>query len=130
VKQLLLYSLLSFSAFSQTDTIRIQKIQNFYPSIAGIQSGEIPFWKLCASEGLETKTKSHIISFDLQYFGKRGLIEQHIAGNHIPDSVCIQIGAYGLDNMIFFTNIRAILPDSGKLLHLSSMNLIPVKKDE
>jgi hypothetical protein len=130
VKLLLLFSLVHLSVIAQDDTIRIKKIHNYYPSISGIQFGDIPYWKLCASEGLQTQAKSHIMSFDLQYWGKRGLVQQHIAGNRIPDSICAQIGVYGLNNMIFFTNIRSILPDSGKVLHLSPMNLTPIKEDE
>jgi hypothetical protein len=130
VKLLLLYSLLCFTSFSQSDTIHLNKVLNYYPSISGIQFGTIPYWKLCTSEGLQTKAKSHIMSFDLQYWGKQGLVEQHIIGSRIPDSVCTHIAIYGLNNMIFFTNIRSILPDSGKVLHLSPMNLMPIKEDE
>lgn len=130
MKLLLLFSFIQFSTLAQSDTIRIHKVHNYYPSISGIQFGDIPYWKLCVSEGIQTKAESSIMSFDIQYWGKYGLAEQHIAGNRIPDSVCMQIAVYGLNNMIFFTNIRAIQPDSGKVLHLSPMNLMPIKEND
>jgi len=130
VKLILLFSILTFSSFSQTDTIKIKKILNYFPSISGIQFGNIPFWKLCNSEGIKTEADSYIISFDFQYRGKYGIREQHIAGNRIPDSVCTHIATYGLNNMILFTNIKAIDPFTGKVLHLTSMNLTPINEDE
>jgi hypothetical protein len=130
VKLLFLFSLIQITSIAQSDTIRIKKIQNYYPSISGFQFGNIPSWKLCSSQGIKTKAESNIMSFDLQYWGKKGLTEQHFTGNRIPDSVCAQIAIYGLNNMIFFTNIRSILPNSGKVLHLSPMNLMPIKEDE
>lgn len=130
MKLLFLFNLLNFAFFAQQDTIKLVKMQNYYPSISGVQFGNIPSWKLCNPEGLQTKTKSSIMSFDLQYWGKNGLTEQHIAGNRIPDSVCTQIAVYGLNNMIFFTNIRSILPNSGAVIHLSPMNLIPIRDDD
>ncbi len=130
MKLLVLFSALHFFSFSQTDTIRVNKTLNYYPSISGVQDGNIEYWKLCNAQGLQTKADCSIMSFDLQYWGSKGLTSQHFSGNQIPDSICTQIALYGLQNMIFFTNIKAIDPQTGRVLHLSPMNLIPVAKNE
>ena len=130
MKLILLFSLLSLFSYAQIDTIKVNKVLNYFPSISAIQFGKIAYWKLCNSHGIQTNAESNVMSFDLLYTGKYGVKELHIAGNRVPDSVCTQIATYGLNNMIFFTNIKAIHPKTGKVLHISPMNLIPIKEDE
>ena len=130
MKLLLILSFLPFLSFSQTDTIRLVKSYNYHPMIANTQLGDIAYWKLCDSNGMQTKENCSILSFDMSYFGKNGFTEIHISGSTIPDSICTEIGVYGIDNMMFFNNIRAMSHENYKIMHLSSMNLMPVRREE
>lgn len=115
---------------AQTDTVKLVKRYNYHPVLANIQVGDIAYWKLCDSVGLYTREKCSILSFDMRYFGKNGITETKISGHTIPDSICTEIGVYGIGNMIFFTNIKAMTHDDYKILHLLPMNLTPVKRED
>ncbi len=130
MKIALLLSLFPFLSFSQTDTIRLLKSYNFHISIANIQLGEIPYWKLCDSAGMTTSENCSILSYDISYFGKAGWTEKHVIGKQVPAEVCTEIGVFGINNMMFFTNIKAMSHDSYRVIFLSPMNLMPVKTDE
>ena len=130
MKIALLLSLLPFLSSAQADTIRLVKAYNYHPMIANVQLGEIPYWKLCDLRGLSTHEECSILSFDISYFGKNGWSETHITGRQIPDSICVEIGVYGLNNMVFFTNIRAMSHENYKVILLSPMNLTPIKSDD
>ena len=130
MKILLILSFLPLLSFGQTDTIRLVKSYNYHPIIANQQLGPIAYWKLCDSAGIHTRENCSILSFDMGYIGKSGFTETHIIGNNIPDSICTEIGAWGVNNMVFFTNIRAILDDSYKIIQLTPMNFTPVFREE
>ena len=130
MKTALLLSLFPFLTYSQTDTIRLVKSYNYHPNIANVQLGEIAYWKLCDSAGMTTTENCSIISFDMSYFGKDGWTEKHVSGKQIPEEICTEIGVYGINNMMFFTNIKAMSHDNFRIIFLSPMNLMPVKSDE
>ena len=117
-------------SLSQRDTIRLVKSYNYHPKISNIQMGEIDYWRLCDTNGIQTNEDCTVFSFQMSYLGKTGFTEQRIIGNQIPDSICLQIGVYGLNNMVFFTNIRAINHENNKILHLTPFNLIPIKRED
>jgi len=130
VKLLLALSLLPFLGFSQSDTIRLVKSYNYHPKISNIQIGEIDYWKLCDTSGIQTNENCTVFSFQMSYFGKNGFTEKRIIGNQIPDSICLQIGVYGLHNMIFFTNIQALNHENNKIIRLTPFNLTPIKRED
>lgn len=130
MKTALLCSLFPFLSFGQTDTISLVKSYNYHPIIANTQLGGIAYWKLCDSVGLHTKEACTVLSFDLSYFGKQGWTESHIVGNTIPDNICTEIGVYGLNNDVFFTNIKAMLHDTFRVIYLTPMNLVPLRTNE
>lgn len=130
MKTLLILSFLPLFSFGQTDTIHLVKSYNYHPIIANQQLGSIAYWKLCDSIGMHTREECSILSFDMSYFGKTGFTETHISGKNIPDSICTEIGVYGVNNMVFFTNIKAMLHDSFKIIQLTPMNLTPVFREE
>lgn len=130
VKQLFLLSLFITSfGHTQTDTVRLVKTYNYHPMIAQTQVGEIEYWKLCDSAGMQTREKCSILSFHMSYFGKTGFQETQVNGNVIPEEICTEIGVYGIGSMIFFTNIKAMSHETMKILHLSPMNLMPIKRE-
>ncbi len=131
MKTLLLLSLLlPFCIFGQTDTVRLVKAYNYHPMIANTQTGDIEYWKLCDSAGMLSKEECTIISFEMSYLGKKGTRNVKIHGHNIPDSICTEIGIYGMNQMIFFTNIKAISHHNYKVLHLTAMNLVPIKRED
>ncbi len=127
--RLLLSLFFPFALAAQTDTVRLVKAFNYHPIIANTQLGSIPYWKLCDSAGIYTREACTVLSYSLSYFGKRGNTDIKIYGNTIPDSICTEIGVYGLNNWIIFTNIRAIVHDTYKVVYLTPMNLLPVKNE-
>lgn len=130
MRVLLLFSLLSVSSFSQTDTVQVVRYKNYFPWLGGVQNGEIPYALLCDTSGITIREKGRILSFHIQYVGRDAEMDVAITGNTIPDSICIDIGRFGLGNMIFLTQIMAVIENGTEVVQLNSMNLIPIKREE
>jgi len=117
-------------AQAQKDTVRIERVKNYFPHIANFQTGEIPYALLCDSAGIQIREEGRILSFRLAYQGERSLETLHIEGNRIPDSVCAVIALYGLGQMIFLTDIEAEIGPDRERVHLVPMHLSPVRHEE
>ena len=113
------------SVFSQTESIKLKKEINFFPSIAGYFDGPINYSLICDEGGIKCPHGFKIDHFNLDYSDK----SININGNKIPDSICVQIGTYYIGEMIFFTNISAV-NISNERIFLSPFSLIPVKNEK
>lgn len=123
-----------FSAHSQdtvANTVKIKKEiteADFLPRISGVIDGEINYLDFCTGQ-IENNVGDRVITYNLQYpYGGMETIHR-ITGNKIPDSVCVQIASYGLNQEIFFTNIKA-MTSNGSIVHLDNLRLTPIKEDE
>lgn len=101
---------------------------DFLPRISNVLDGEINILDFCNGE-LKNNLDFKIITYNIQYsYG--GMDNVHrIVGNQIPDSICVQIASYGIDQEVFFTKIKA-MTKSGRIVHLDNLRLIPIKEDE
>jgi hypothetical protein len=127
VKVLLLFSLFAFSVSAQSDTVKIVRSLNYFPSISGYQMGFIPYFQLCDSTGLQTSNGLDVVSFQVHY--SRGINQRSIdiQGNQIPDSVCVDIGLNSMNSMVFITEIKAFSTAMDTVM-IMPLNLIPIKK--
>ncbi len=127
MKVLLTLSLfVSFLTFSQVEHIKISKSENLYPNISGIFSGEISYVDLCNPIGIVCSSGYKIVKFTLQYSDGQNDKTETFLGNKIPDLLCDRIARNNMNQMIFFTDITAV-NDEGKIIILTSFNLIPSK---
>ena len=128
MKVLLILSLfISFLAFSQVEHIKISKSENLFPNISGVFSGEISYEDLCNPSGIVSSSGYKIVQFTLQYSDGQNDKTETFTGNKIPESLCNRIARNNMNQMIFFTDITAV-NDEGKIIILTSFNLIPSKK--
>jgi hypothetical protein len=130
MKIFLAFNLLINISFAQTDSIRVVKMRNYFPSLAGVQTGEIQYSSLCDSLGLTLREEGSIQSFVITYQDGSDYEKVQVNGNTIPDSICTKIGMYGLRSMIFITKIEAIINRGTEVVQLNSMNLIPIKRED
>jgi len=100
-----------------------EKVNNF-PRISGVYNGEISQSKLCGA-GIEINSSVHVVNFSIHYSTSRGDKIQHIEGNKLPASICKEMQQYGIDQMIFITDITGT-DKNGKLMNFTSMNLVAV----
>lgn len=78
--------------------------QNIMPHIGGHYAGDIALSKLC-EKGLEINETVEIQSFKLYYSTLKGDKTIQVKSNYFPDEVCQEIKAFGLDQMVFITDI-------------------------
>lgn len=127
MKVLLTLSLFfSFLTFSQVEHVKISKSENLFPNISGIFSGEISYVDLCNPSGIVCSSGYKIVKFTLQYSDGQNDKTETFLGNKIPESLCDRIARNNMNQMIFFTDITAV-NDEGKIIVLTSFNLIPTK---
>jgi len=100
----------------------------YFPSIAGYFEGKIPIEQLGDSIGITNLVGWKVLSFDLSYAFGRDQKSVHISGSSIPIENCLEIRKSTLGEYIFFTNIKAI-DQSGRIVFLTPMSLIPILKD-
>jgi hypothetical protein len=130
VKFLLFSFFISSLAIGQTDIIFVKKRKNIFPILAGIQTGEIPYYLLCDSAGIWVRRGLEVTSFEVSYWKGRGMTTVQVQGNTLPDSICTQIGIYSLGNAVFLNEICAF--DNLEKMYVSahSMSLTPIKKED
>lgn len=130
MKVLLTLSLLiSFFSSAQIEHIKLEKKESIFPNIAGVYNGVIAAEKFCDTSGIVCSKELKVIKFTLQYSdGEQDKIET-FHGNTIPDKICMKIATNCLNQMIFFTEILAINLD-GKIINLTSFNLVPIKNEK
>lgn len=98
--------------------------KSYIPKINGVYSGEIAIQQLCGS-GIEVNSEVEVTSFTLNYSSNRGDKAVKVNGNTVPSTICNEMYSYGIDQMIFITDI--IGEDiSGKILRFVPMNLTAV----
>ena len=120
------------NVFAQVDEVKMKKSygeMDFAPQIAGYFDGEIPADKICDTRGLITRRGLKIIVFDIDYHDGDENKKVHVAGNQIPDTICVYIRKYKIGNEIFFTNIKAVDLD-GSIKNLSPLRLIAIKQED
>lgn len=126
------FLLICTSAIAQVDEIKMKKSygeMDYSPQIAGYFDGEIPVNKICDTRGLITNRGLKIIVFDIDYHNGIESRKVHVAGNQIPDSVCVYIRKYKIGSEIFFTNIKAVDLD-GSVKNLSPLRLVAIKQED
>ena len=127
MKVLLILSLFfSFFTYCQVEHVKISKSENLYPNISGVYSGEISYIDLCNPSGIVCSSGYKIMKFTLQYSDGQNDKTEIFLGNKIPETLCDRIARNNMNQMIFFTDITAV-NDEGKLMILTSFNLIPSK---
>jgi hypothetical protein len=120
------------NAFVQVDEVKMKKSygeMDFAPQIAGYFDGEIPVDKICDTRGLITRRGLKIIVFDIDYHDGDEIKKVHVAGNQIPDSICVYIQKYKIGSEIFFTNIKAV-DLNGSVKNLSPLRLVAIKQED
>ena len=98
-----------------------EKLNNF-PQINGVYKGEITQSKLCGA-GIVINSSVVVLNFTIQYSTNRGDKTLLVEGNKLPPSVCEEMKQYGIDQMIFITEIIGT-DKIGKVLNFTSMNLM------
>lgn len=98
--------------------------KNYIPKIAGVYNGEIRIQELCAN-GIEVNSDVKITSFTLNYSTNKGDKALNISGSKVPSGICNEMYSYGIDQMIFITDIVGQDPN-GKYLRFVPMNLTAV----
>ncbi len=130
MKQLLncsVFCLSTLISWSQVEHIRIERnINPLVPSISGVYTGDIYYYQLCDSMGLQSALDFKIDSFKIEYSGK----EYEIKGAVIPDSICVYIGACKSNQQIFLRDIYASNSKSQRIkLYSMILNVIYEKED-
>lgn len=77
---------------------------NYMPHVAGHYAGDIALSKLCG-KGIEINESVEIQSFKLYYSTLKGDKTILVKSNQFPEEVCKEIKAFGLDQMVFITDI-------------------------
>ncbi|MCC5923323.1 MAG: hypothetical protein JJT77_06030, partial [Crocinitomicaceae bacterium] len=94
---------------------------DFAPQIVGVFSGELAEDLFCHPEGITTSIGIKIVSFQLFYcLGPDEGVR--IAGNTIPDSICLQVRSHCEQSDVFINQIKAVDLD-GSLRNLNPMRL-------
>lgn len=98
--------------------------ENYMPRINGVYNGEIAQSKMCGA-GIDVNPSVHVLNFTIHYSTNRGDKALVVEGNKLPMSVCNEMQQYGIDQMIFITDIVGT-DKNGRLLSFTSMNLTAV----
>lgn len=119
--------------FSQErDKIKIKKVPteiDFLPQIEGVFDGEIALEKICLGTGIKNNLGYQVFSFDITYVKEGTMVTEAYRSSQVPDSVCVQLQMFNINQRIFFTAIKALDP-KGRLITLDPLSLIPIKEDE
>ena len=99
-----------------------EKKLNQLPNINGVFYGDIEFNQFCGSEGIKVNSEVEITEFKIQYTSLKGDKTELIKGAKVPSSVCEEIRAYGVDQMLFITQISGV-DDLGKKHSYLPMNV-------
>lgn len=102
-------------------------VNNMYPHIAGVFTGEISLNDLFSETGIQLNPKVKVTSFEFNYFNGKSNVVQKIEGNQIPADLKATIELYNVGQMIFITNIKAV-DERSKVFTLPSLNYKPVIK--
>ena len=108
--------------------IRIEKEFNemdYAPQISGYFDGKVSSDKICDPTGIITRKGWRIVSFEINYCtgSDEGV---RIAGNQIPDSICMYLQTRCIDSDVYFNKIKAV-SEEGVLRNLNPMRLVPVE---
>lgn len=115
-----------FQLNGQVDHVKIEKNSNpLVPSIAGYTEGDIPYFLLCDSLGIQSASGYKVKEFKISYKGE----EFDVKGRVVPDSVCVYIGGCNDGQIVFFTEIYAE-NDKAQLIKLYPFNLMAVKDED
>jgi len=101
-------------------------INNKYPHIEGVFTGEISLNDLFAETGIQLNPRIRVTSFEFNYFNGKSNVVQKIEGNTIPTDLHGIIELYNLGQMIFITNIKAV-DEMSRVFTLPSLNYKPFK---
>lgn len=101
-------------------------INNKYPHIEGVFTGEISLNDLFAETGIQLNPRIRVTSFEFNYFKGKSNVVQKIEGNTIPTDLLDVIELYNLGQMIFITNIKAV-DEMSRVFTLPSLNYKPFK---
>lgn len=102
-------------------TSAVPEKENYMPRISGVYNGEIALSKMCGA-GIDINSSVHVLNFTIHYSTNRGDRALVVEGNKLPISVCKEMQQYGIDQMIFITDIVGT-DKNGRLLSFTSMNL-------
>lgn len=122
----------SFGFTQERDKIKVKKTPteiDFLPQIAGVYDGELAVEKICFGGGIKNNLGYQVFSFDITYVKEGTTVTESYRSNQIPDSVCVQLQMFNINQRIFFTAIKA-LDHKGRLITLDPLSLIPIKEDE
>ena len=101
-------------------------LNNKYPHIEGVFTGEISLDDLFAETGIQLNPRVKVTSFEFNYFNGKSNVVDKIEGNTIPKHLHGTIEAYNVGQMIFITNIKAV-DEMSRVFTLPSLNYKPLK---
>lgn len=101
-------------------------LNNKYPHIEGVFTGEISLDNLFAETGIQLNPRVKVTSFEFNYFNGKSNVVDKIEGNTIPEHLHSTIEAYNVGQMIFITNIKAV-DEMSRVFTLPSLNYKPLK---
>lgn len=105
----------------ETPKVIEKKSLNIIPHINGYYAGDVPLSQLCG-KGIEINETIEVKSYLLYYSTLKGDKTIRINGEAFPASICEDIRAFGIDQMIFITEI--IGEDEAGIKHqFTSLNL-------
>lgn len=126
---LLLFPIVMFAQAPRTVQLKKEYGEmDFAPQIRGVFTGEIAEGLFCHPEGITTSVGMKIVSFQLFYcIGPEDGVR--IAGNTIPDSICLQVRSHCEESDVFINQIKAVDLD-GSVRNLNPMRLwiVPDRK--
>lgn len=111
---------------AQIEHVYIQKeINPLVPNISGYTQGDIPYYLLCDSHGIQSSKGFTVKEFVISYKGD----EFKIQGNIVPDSICVYIGSCKYEQIVFFTEIYAV-NNKMEEIRMYPFNLKAVKNED
>jgi len=100
-------------------------VNNKYPHIEGVFTGEIELSDLFAKSGIQVNPIVKIVSFDFNYYDGKSNVVKQIDGNIIPNELHELIEKHNVGKMLFITNIKAV-DDYNRIFTLPSINYKPI----
>ena len=129
MKHFLKFNFILFFFFhlnGQVEHVKIKSENNpLIPNISGYTQGDIPYYLLCDSLGIQSSGSYKVKEFNVSYRGE----EFNIKGNLVPDSICVYIGTCKYGQIIFFTEIFAEDAKSN-LIKMYPFNLSVIKDED
>lgn len=129
---ILLLSISTISSALCQPVVKVRKKPrevDFLPNIEGVYNGEIDATLMCSENGIENNLGYQVFSYKIQYIKNGVGVQEHVRGPQIPDSICVQLTAFNINQQVFFTQIKA-LNKKGQLLTLDNLSLTPVIKED